>query len=122
MRFLLDANVSPLVAARLTEAGHSAVHVREIGLSDAGDEQIMDVAAQDERVVVSQDTDFTNLLYYRKASGPSLILLRNLPEVTAAEIAELIVVNLPQLEDALVKGAVVSIVADRLRVRRLPLR
>jgi len=98
------------------------VHVREIGLRDASDEQIMDVAAQDERVVVSQDTDFTNLLYYRKASGPSLILLRNLPEVTAAEIAELIAVNLPQLEDALVKGAVVSIVADRLRVRRLPLR
>jgi predicted nuclease of predicted toxin-antitoxin system len=71
---------------------------------------------------VSQDTDFTSLLYYRKASGPSLSLLRNLPDVTAAQVAELIMVNLPQLEDALGKGAAVSIVGDRIRVRRLPLR
>jgi len=122
MRFLLDANLSPLVAARLNEAGHSAVHVRDIGLRDAGDEQIMDVAVDDERLIVSQDTDFTSLLYYRKASGPSLSLLRNLPDVTAAQVAELIMVNLPQLEDALGKGAAVSIVGDRIRVRRLPLR
>lgn len=121
MRFLLDQNLSPLVAAHLNGAGHSAVHVRDIGLRDASDEQIMDVAVKDERVIVSQDTDFTNLLYYRKASGPSLLLLRNLAEVTAAQITELIMVNLPQLEDALAKGAVVSIVGDRLRVRRLPL-
>lgn len=80
MRFLLDANISPLIATRLNEAGHSAVHVRDTGLREASDERIMDVAIQDERVIVSQDTDFTNLRYYRKASGPSLILLRNLPE------------------------------------------
>jgi len=89
MRFLVDANISPLVAAHLNEAGHSAVHVRDVGLKQARDEQIMDMALQEKRVVVSQDTDFTNLLYYRKASGPSLILLRGLPEVTAAEIAQL---------------------------------
>lgn len=122
MRFLLDANISPLVATRLIEAGHSAVHVRDVGLRAASDEQIMDVAAQEDRVIVSQDIDFTNLLYYRRASRPSLILLRNLPEVTAAQIAQLITANLPQLEDSLSGGAAVSIVGDRLRVRRLPLR
>jgi predicted nuclease of predicted toxin-antitoxin system len=122
VRFLLDANISPLVATRLIEAGHSAVHVRDVGLRAASDEQIMDVAAQEDRVIVSQDIDFTNLLYYRRASRPSLILLRNLPEVTAAQIAQLITANLPQLEDSLSDGAAVSIVGDRLRVRRLPLR
>jgi predicted nuclease of predicted toxin-antitoxin system len=122
VRFLLDANISPLVATRLIEAGHSAVHVRDVGLRAASDEQIMDLAAQEDRVIVSQDIDFTNLLYYRRASRPSLILLRNLPEVTAAQIAQLITANLPQLEDSLSDGAAVSIVGDRLRVRRLPLR
>lgn len=122
MRFLFDANISPLVAAWLNDAGHSAVHVRDIGLRDAPDERILDFAAQDDRVIVSQDTDFTNLLYYRGSSAPSLILLRNLPEVTAAQIGQLITVNLPQLEDALIKGAAVSVVGERLRVRRLPLR
>lgn len=120
MRFLLDANLSPLIAARLTEAGHETKHVRDVDLRHASDEQIMDFAAEHGFVVVSQDTDFTNLLHYRKASGPSLVLLRNLSEVTAAQVSALILGNLDQFEAALVKGAVVSIVDDRIRVRRLP--
>jgi predicted nuclease of predicted toxin-antitoxin system len=72
--------------------------------------------------VVSQDTDFTNLLFHRQAATPSLILLRDLPEVTTAHIAELLLANLDQLVDALTEGAIVSVVEDRVRVRRLPLR
>ncbi|MPY96985.1 MAG: hypothetical protein GEU97_03160 [Actinophytocola sp.] len=120
MRFLLDANLSPLIAALLTEAGHDTKHVRDVDLRHASDEQIMDFAAECGFVVVSQDTDFTNLLHYRKASGPSLVLLRNLPEVTSVQVSALILGNLDQFEAALVKGAVVSIVDDRIRVRRLP--
>lgn len=120
MRFLLDANLSPLIAARLTEAGHDTKHVRDVDLRHASDEQIMDFAAERGFVVVSQDTDFTNLLHYRKASGPSLVLLRNLSEVTSTQISALILGNLDQFEAALIKGAVVSIVDDRIRVRRLP--
>jgi len=102
------------------KAGHAAKHVRDVDLRHADDDQIMDFAAEHGYVAVSQDTDFTNLVHYRKAASPSLVLLRNLPEVSAAEIGELILNNLDQFEEAPVKGAVVSIVADQIRVRRLP--
>lgn len=120
MKFLLDANLSPSISARLEEAGHAAKHVRDVDLRHAADDQIMNFAAGHGYVLISQDTDFTNLLHYRKAVGPSLVLLRNLSEVSAAQIGELILNNLDQFEEALAKGAVVSIVADQIRVRRLP--
>jgi predicted nuclease of predicted toxin-antitoxin system len=36
----VDNALSPLIAQRLHEAGHDAVHVRDYGLQAAGDEQI----------------------------------------------------------------------------------
>lgn len=41
MRFLIDNALSPRIAEGLNEAGHDAIHVREIGLSSATDEEIL---------------------------------------------------------------------------------
>jgi predicted nuclease of predicted toxin-antitoxin system len=37
MRFLIDNNLSPLLAERLKAAGHDVVHVRDIGLQASAD-------------------------------------------------------------------------------------
>ena len=57
MRFLVDQNLSPLVAAHLRGAGHDAVHTGDRELASAADDEILDVAAAEVRVVVSADTD-----------------------------------------------------------------
>ena len=41
MRLLIDANLSPRIAARLSESGHDAVHVDNIGMLGASDEAIL---------------------------------------------------------------------------------
>lgn len=58
MRFLIDANLSPRLASLLASEGHDAVAVRQVGLTDAPDNEIVDYAASDDRIVVSHDTDF----------------------------------------------------------------
>lgn len=58
MKFLIDQNLSPEVAVLLAAAGHDAVHVRERDLQRATDEMLLYLAAHEERVVVSADTDF----------------------------------------------------------------
>ncbi|WP_172898979.1 DUF5615 family PIN-like protein [Micromonospora coriariae] len=50
MRFLVDNNLSPKVAAGLTVAGHEATHVREYGMSAAPDEKVMAKALADRSV------------------------------------------------------------------------
>ena len=41
MRFLLDQNLSPDIAGHLAALGHDAIHVRDRGLKEAPDEQVM---------------------------------------------------------------------------------
>lgn len=45
MRFLLDQNLSPVLGQHLSAAGHDALHVRDIDLSRASDEQVLARAA-----------------------------------------------------------------------------
>lgn len=121
MRFLIDNALSPAVATALNRAGHDAVHVRDLGMHAASDEEIFDRAGQNDRVVVSADTDFATLLAIRKQTKPSVILFRHGSQHRPADQAVLLKANLPQLVGALEVGSIVVIQPDRIRIRALPL-
>ena len=77
MRFLVDANLSPVVASALRDAAHDAVHVVDLGLVTADDHRILDAAAQDDRVILTADADFGALLALGGPAKPSVVLLRS---------------------------------------------
>ena len=123
MRFLVDANMAPRVAELLSLVGHDwPVAVREVGLADASDDEILDHAAADDRVVVSHDTDFGTLLAFRRVSKPSFVLLRSSDPLPPDEQAALIINNLDVIEEDLAAGAIVVFARGHLRTRRLPVR
>ena len=121
MRFVIDNAMSPVVVAALVEAGHDAVHVRDIGLATAEDEVIFDWAKVNGRTVVSQDTDFGDLLAQRHSSRPSVILFRRAAPREPMKQAALLLANLPGIESDVELGSIVIIERLRVRVRRLPL-
>lgn len=122
MRFLLDQNQSPLLGEYLATAGHDAVHARDRDMRTAPDTAILQVAAEEGRVVISADTDFGDLLAQTNLSGPSVLLIRRQGQRRASELAQLIVANLDGFSDDLDNGAIVVLDADRVRVRQLPIR
>lgn len=121
MKFLIDNALSPAVAIELNHAGHDAVHVRDLDMHAASDEEIFNRAAQDDRVVVSADTGFGTLLAIRKQTTPSVILFRHGNQHRPADQAARLKANLPQLIGALEAGSIVVIQPDRMRIRALPL-
>ncbi|MGF1596171.1 MAG: DUF5615 family PIN-like protein [Acidimicrobiales bacterium] len=121
MRFLLDENQSPAIVGLLQEAGHDAVHVRQVGRAGAPDEDVFAFAAAERRVILSGDTDFGELLARSNASGPSLVLLRRQGRRRAAEVASLLLANLDVIAADLEAGAIVVFDEDRIRIRSLPL-
>ncbi len=121
MKFLIDNNLSPLLAESLKAAGHDAVHLRDLGMQAAPDPAVLQRAQVDERVLVSADTDFGGLLSRSRATGPSVLRIRRLAGRRAAEQSAIILANLDQIAEDLTAGAVVVIGDDWIRIRRLPM-
>jgi predicted nuclease of predicted toxin-antitoxin system len=123
MRFLLDENVSYRVAGHLKAAGHDAVHVSELGLTSADDAMILARAQVEGWVLVTADHDFVQMLFASGDISPSLVLVRDVETLRAAELAVLITDALAAgMTELLAGGAIASLTPDRVRVRPLPLR
>ena len=84
MKFLIDMPLSPKLAMWLSDQGHDAIHVAEIGLHDASDSVIMAKAKAEFRTIITADLDYPNLLTASHATAPSLI-----PFVTAIGLIQL---------------------------------
>jgi uncharacterized protein with PIN domain len=70
LRFLIDNALSPVVARLLRLAGHDAVHLRERNLYAAVDAVVFELAGAEDRVLVSADTDFAQILACSAPAGP----------------------------------------------------
>lgn len=121
MRFLIDNNLSPQVAVLLREAGHDVAHLRDYGMRAAPDEQVLDRARDEDRVLISADTDFGLLLSRLHTSAPSVILVRRLVGRRAKDMTDVILANLAPVAEDLTAGAIVVLGENSVRIRRLPI-
>lgn len=96
MKFLVDEDLSEEIASILRAKGVDAVHVRDIGLSGAEDQEVLDEAAHQKRCVITRNrNDFLMLTeFYFQENRPHhgvLIVTRTYPGNQASKIAQAIV-------------------------------
>ena len=75
MKFIIDAQLPPSLAAALRQLGCDAVAVREIGLRDAKDAAIWNYSLQNNGVILTKDEDFAERCMARN-QAPAVIWLR----------------------------------------------
>ena len=75
MKFLVDAQLPPVLARALREAGYDVQAVRELGLREAEDDAIWDYALANQAVIVTKDQDFADRLLSSR-TVPIIVWLR----------------------------------------------
>lgn len=120
MRLLADLHIAPRTVQFLRSLGHDVLRVTDLLPATASDETIVERAAQDQRIVLTQDLDMTAIIALSRRRYPSLVTLR-LSSVRIELVNTILQRTLPILEQDLQEGALVTIEDSRVRLRRLPL-
>lgn len=76
MRLKLDENMPSDMKALLISAGHDALDTTDEGLSGAPDTSLIRAAADEERALLTFDTDFADIRAYPLDSHAGLVVFR----------------------------------------------
>ena len=114
MKFAVGAHLPPGLCALLQTAGHDALHTRQLPAQNrTADEVLNTLSLQEQRVVVTKDTDFyhSHLLHGK----PWKLLLVRTGNIRTRELKALFGRHLPEIIAALEQNSLVEL--DRLTVR-----
>jgi len=121
MKFLADMGISPKTVAFLSNLEYDATHLHEQGLHRLSDPDILEKARNEERILLTHDLGFGELVAASGARLPSVIsfrLRKMHPERVNRYLHEIIT----QHREALEQGVIISVTEGQVRVRRLPLK
>jgi predicted nuclease of predicted toxin-antitoxin system len=117
MKLLLDAHISRRIIAILEARGHDLLRASTFALRTS-DESILRRAAAEDRIVVTSDKDFGELVFRVKQRSAGVILLR-IDVASEQERAAVVEKFWPQIEAA-VPGHFVVVTSRTVRRSPLP--
>jgi predicted nuclease of predicted toxin-antitoxin system len=120
VKFLIDQSLPLRSAAALRKKGFDALHASEAGLSREADNEILKWCRDQDRIVVTPDSDFPTLLVLARASRPSVIRIFA-QKLSAADVADAIVKVASTHESLLQKGALITVRRHLTSLRELPI-
>ena len=114
MKFLLDvcAASRPLLTT-LAKLGHDVLSAHE-RFPHASDEALLALAREEERVLITEDKDFGELVFVRGMPHPGIV---RLVEMTPMERADAMQSLIERHADAMHDGAIVVVTRKRVRIR-----
>ena len=120
MRLLLDQGLPRSSAEILRNKGWDIQHTGEIGMSRATDRQILEYARDEQRIVITLDSDFHAILAVENLDSPSVVRIRQ-EGFKGPELAELVEKIWSRIGQQLENGAMATITEKAIRIRKIPL-
>lgn len=120
MRLLADMGISPRTVAFLRGQGHDATHLIEEGLERLPDAEILRKARNENRIILTHDLGFGELVAASRAQLPSVVTFR-LKNMRPDNVNQHLSAVLARHGDDLERGAIISVTERQIRSRLLPL-
>jgi len=117
-RFLVDEDLPRSLARLLRTESLDAEDVRDVGLRGKTDSEVLQYAVSHDRVVITADLDFANLLAVPLGSHHGILVARLPNEVPVARLNAVILDAIKALSDDEVRGSLVIVEPGRIRLRR----
>jgi len=116
MRFKTDENLPVEIARLMTSHGHDALTVEDQDLGGTTDPKLAEVCRAEERILLTLDTDFSDIRQYPPGTHPGIIVFRisRQDKVTILSVARRL---LQSLADQNPKGDLWIVDERRIRVR-----
>lgn len=114
MKFLIDRCAGRRLADWLRENSYDVLHVGELG-PDPGDLELLKIAFEQERVLITIDNDFGDLIFLERLPHHGLI---RLPDVPSRQRIALMREVLERHREVVEEGCIITIKGDRLRITR----
>ncbi len=117
MKFLVDAQLPVRLARFLKTSGYDTLHTKDLPQQNAtSDTEINDITIEQERVVITKDSDFVNS--FMTIQKPSKLLLISTGNIRNSELEQIFKSNLSTLVDLLENNDYVEMNRDRIIVHQ----
>lgn len=117
MKFLIDANLPNSAKEVFADNNLDAIHVREVGLFDASDEEIFRYAQKNNRIIVTRDLDFADAIRFVPGKHCGIIVIRVSCLMSADQIKKVLRSFLEKAPFNKIKKVLVILEASRYRLR-----
>ena len=114
MKFLLDVCAESVpVREALANLGHDVLSARE-HCPQASDEALLALAREEERILITEDKDFGELVFLRGLPHPSIVRLSGMTPIERADALRDLI---ERHGAAMREGAIIVVTGNRVRIR-----
>jgi predicted nuclease of predicted toxin-antitoxin system len=117
MKFLADENLYMPIVNILRDNGHNVLSILEEGKTGAPDEDIFQIAVSENRIILTMDKHFTNMLRFPSYQCGGIIVVR-LYKIRVDKATRLFFKFFNELLERDIKKNLIIISRKKVRIRR----
>ena len=118
MKFLLDECMPRSSGEILRILKFNFIDVQRAGLSGKDDLSVIRFAIKTNRILITLDRDFANILTYKPGTNPGIVVLRPYYPATSTKICKLLYRFLKNIDKIKATRALVIVSPTKIRIRK----
>ena len=113
MKFIVDAHLPKLLPDFLNQEGHDSIHTLNlVAKNRTSDENIIKIAAEQNRVVITKDNDFLHSYFLKRE--PKQLILVSTGNISNKELLQLFQLNINKIAEVLIDVSLIEIYTDEI--------